>query len=405
MKALKNSILILALSGMLFMYGCSSDDGGSLPSQLIINFPENYVSDTQIGHVYLTDESGDIVSEGVIQNNSQLVLEADFGLSGKRFDLTFFREITFQTGFVSKTYSTFINAEAGKLDFSDSEPTITTGTATIQINNTGSALSGINRLCCYSGSATISTNETTINVDLREGNNVYLLLQNETETFKRYYLERGVSNNFSIELEYSEMPMVANPYEISFPDDEIFTSTVKGYIEGESKENEFTISRASGTTIPGQNVQHFIPENTFVISYVDNSLITTPNTYRVREETNSIDEVFSIPSLDFNIVNSDPANMEISTTSDYSLFNFSFSNSSSELGVNWVLAGRSDDIANIGIPEAIVDRLEQEIGGFSLQDLEVRFGNLFKYSDEPTFEELYEGREYQKIESLSRNLR
>ena len=97
--------------------------------------------------------------------------------------------------------------------------------------------------------------------------------------------------------------------------------------------------------------------------------------------------------------------MEISTTSDYSLFNFSFSNSSSELGVNWVLAGRSDDIANIGIPEAIVDRLEQEIGGFSLQDLEVRFGNLFKYSDEPTFEELYEGREYQKIESLSRNLR
>ncbi|WP_462250098.1 hypothetical protein [Ekhidna sp.] len=405
MKALKNGILILALSGMLFMYGCSSDDGESLPSQLIINFPENYLFDTQIGHVYLTDESGNIVSESVIQNNSQVVLEADFGLSGKRFDLTFFREFTFSTGYVSKTYNTFINAEAGKLDFSDSEPTITTGTATIQVNNTGSSISGINGLCCYSGSATISPNEATINVDLREGNNIYLLLQNETEAFKRYYLERGVDNNFSIELEYSDIPIVTNPFEISFPDEEIFTSTVRGYIIDESKENEFTISRESGTTIPGQKIQHFIPENTFVISSVDNRIIATPNTYRVREETNAIDEIFSIPSLDFNLVNSDPANVEISSSSDYSLFNFSFRNSNEEYGVDWILVGRQNDIGNIGIPQAIANRVEEEIDGFSLQDLEIRFGNLFKYSDEPTFEELFEGRDYQKIESLSRNLR
>lgn len=399
---MKNVIKLYAfLLAVVLIQSCGSDDSSDLiESQLTINFPEDYLPGSQIGHAYLTDESGTLISDSPIQNGLSVVLSANFDAPDKRFDLTILRELTYLDGFNSKALTTYINVKPAEIDLKLIQATQFNGEATVTIQNTGTAIDDI---CCFSGNGTISANEAELRISLREGNDIYLVLQNENESFKRYYLERGVANNYSTTLDYTDLSILDEPFGITIPASDRFLSKIEGNFIDNPNQEEFILSSLSNNAPEGEEIaNHYIPENTFNISKVENNVTIGSATYRIVESTNTIPQAVLLPDFDLNITNTEIGTFTGTASGSFDYYTLGFSFINDFFYITWGVVGESDDLPNAFIPTAVGEVVHNQFSDFRIEKLGLFAGQVTNYSGEPTLEEILEGKDHDRIESVSK---
>ncbi len=393
--------LYVVLISIVIIQSCGSDDSRDLnQSQLMINFSENYLPEGQSGHVYLTDESGTLISESPIQNGLSVILSANFGLPDKRFDLTIVREITFLDGFNSKAATTYIDVAPSTIDLDIISATEFGGNATVVIQDTGTALEDI---CCFSGRGTISPNQAELHINMRAGNDIYLVIQNETESFKRYFLERGVADNYTRTLQYSELEILDNPTGITIPSSDRFLSKIEGNFSHNPNTDDLTISSVSSDGPLGETLSmHFIPENTFTISKVEHIITVGSKTYGIEDFSNTIPQNVTLPNFDLNVTEASMDNFTASTTGSFDYYTLGFRFINDYFLLTWGVVGASDELSNVSVPTAVGEVIQSQFSDFSIHKLDFFAGQLTNYSGSPTLEEVLEGKRHDRIEYVSK---
>ena len=348
---------------LVLVAGCQEDDSGTPDTPvdkllISVDIPNDYYMENPnfdiTGHLYLTDADGGLLEETALTNNMNHTLESDYDIDNNSYDATFLRKFEATAG-DSYLLNTFIDVEPMTLSLSsaacpsnpnDEDPRIT-------MLNVGSQISIIEPSPVNHGLSCTSANGGTCVLSVRLHNapgNMYFSFRKVDETFKRYIWLENATGETNETVEYVEIPILTDFKTINYPPDNNYVSTeILGYKSDESCIRfGLTNEVLSGG---GSSTQHYFPEDLFD-GYVTNTNLRNDDArYVTSRISENIEENFTLPNLDFQIVNNDVENYEIQSSSvaDYYTVYFFYQNLDDGIQVQWRIHGKVEDIMKFSL--------------------------------------------------------
>ncbi|MCU4176577.1 hypothetical protein [Carboxylicivirga sp. N1Y90] len=363
--------IFIALSFILIMSNCKKDDpikpqetkiiSITLPAGFYQDYPEQSIKNS--GHVFITDAMGDLIIESELVNNTTLELTSDFD-TNKEFDITFLRkterinvdDIPYTTYYLK----TFIDVKPYVFEFLKNERQKSNGEQIeIVINNTNGYLDDFTFIGSYGSINWGNRAEYTTSLK-RIPDNIYVSFKHENENLRKYVLLENLIESSTIDVDYNELPVIEDMVTINYPENERVWIEVRGALASDpnyffaplAREISYTGDRAYGFNIPTSLFHKF--ELTTNI-YIDTERFFT------REVASEVNNNYSKPDLDYQVLNETVQGFEASSSSDYDYYtaDFWYKNEIENYNVLWSICGESRNNFKLTIPD-IIDLLDEE---------------------------------------------
>lgn len=387
--------LILVILTLILVIQCSSDDdvpvlieeqeieetdGNQEISNdtllLTISVDDNYYFNSQrSGHVFLTDNNNNIISESRLQNgeivslvvNDTLlvgieemhltVLYSIISPNGKFFNLNTFKAINSSIIDLNENY----NLNPQNLESEIRVVGLTSDANTFQFNSTHGAT-------FPEGELKVKARLTEIPEDL------YLTFKLDEEDLPRYKIFENLIGGENIVLDVDESEIINTNYIINYPQNDELSIDIHGYnnnnVLGRYLYREFF-------SIGSTSSSHFIPEDLFERYRIENNIRIGDKDYEIIKWSGDIEEQVEIPNLDFIINNNLSTSFQMETTSIYSFYDMKFKASyDGNININWNMHGKSDSIIEFEIPLVMDSIFQNNNIIFSLEDLIYQEGKI-----------------------------
>jgi hypothetical protein len=420
---MKGLFKILMISTLLA--SCTSEDPiekapESKETNLISVFtPNKFYLDGTIGnqkssgHLFLTDKDGELVIDGELANNSLTELSKDYDMNGG-LNATFLKKLVTQysngTEHTRIQLQTFTNVDPYKFIFEEHiSREIPNEEAKILVSNTDGYLTDIiNR--DYTGSIGINNSEFEIELD-RIPDNIYFSFRHENEDKRRYFLLENVEENFTKSFEFESLQIAEELITVSYPENDYLSIAASGAIESDPYNFFAPLSQVRADQGLNSFSHNFNPD-LFQKFKVITNLHLGNKKYRTEERSNSLNETYSLPDLNLEILNNSPENYELSSSSNYDFYNvnFYYDNEVENYDIMWKFYGLSSSNIKLMIPQ-ILNMLELHNATLNIRDFRVLGTSIIKIEGIETYKdfitskidpESQEGNQFSLYESLSK---
>lgn len=376
----------MLLCPILFLSCSKEDKPEEIPeveksqSLLSVSLPPDYFPDVPdveyTGAVYLTTDEGELISKGELKNGFTTELEEVMDLTTEKLHLSFIRKIVYPGG-TSYRIKTYTDVDPYEFLFENPLVKPRLDEATVQVFNTGSKLQHfIFNYPRYTGST--STNEATFDIHLnKEPDVLFFTVRNETEEYKRYFLQKDVTAGSDISVDFQELPSITNEFSIDFPENNYLFASING---AESTEpNYFYAGIDEVRATEGRSSHTFaIPEDLFQRYKLRMILKQGQKQYTLDEKTTSLKEKYDFPDWDLQ---SSFAGTEYSFTStnaaDFYKAAFHYVPSDQPYDVVWTVTGRKTNEMDFTLPD-LQEFIKQDFSNFNRDDLNLKSAALIK---------------------------
>lgn len=396
---LKSAIILLC---PILLLSCSKDDDPEVVPEveeaknlLSVTLAQNYfpnVPDVEYtGTVYLTNQEGEVISSGELENGLTTELQEIYDLTTEKLNLSFVRKIVHPGG-ISYRINTYTNVDPYVFSFENTMVQPRIDKATVQIRNTGSMLeSSVNHRPFYSG--TVSTNEATLDIPLNEDpGHLFFTVKNETEDFRRYFLQKNVTAGSEISVEFQELTPITNHLTMKFPENGSLIAYIRG---AESTEpNNFYATIAEARATDGRTSHTFpIPEDLFQRFKLRLILQQDQKQYVLDAITTSLEEQYDFPNWELQSSSAGNAFSLTSTnTANFYSAGFQYVPADQPYDVVWTVTGEKTNEMEFILPE-LQEFIAQDISNFSLEDLNLRSATLIRIEGISNYKDLIMSRE------------
>ncbi|GAB3334554.1 hypothetical protein GCM10027429_15890 [Marivirga atlantica] len=339
----------------LFIYSCSSkeeeqkEQGPQDFRRLSLSLASDNYYDTEnySGNLYLSNQNGEIVDQAELVNNatSELIMDYD---SNSDFDLTTVDRYEFERSnkeFISYRLKTFNSIEP--YNFEIKEPQIayadSGASAFLNIANTGGNIRDIVTANYYNRN--ITSTEANFEIYLiNQKEDIYLSFLPAGKDIPRYILLEDIENGFSTDYELADLPLANDQIVINYPQTDELSVEIWGAVQSDPENFFALLSSEWGSLNPPYSI-HYIPTKEFVQFKQKTYLNIGNKEYQKMEIDNLINTVFTIPDLDFQIINSNNETFEFSPTTNYDYYSISmyYKNEAENYEIIWNHYGKSSN--------------------------------------------------------------
>ena len=384
--------LIFLLPILLFLSNCKTEDDTlvemELPQEnllLTVNVSETYYANndywTTSGEIYLTDNSGELLTDSVLLNDNGYSFNTDIDLGNTPYDVTFLqKEVYNDDGFTFYRLSTFLDMESSTINLFDG---VNIGEeARIVILNHPSGGETFTK-----GSTSSTSNKIDLYFPLkRNPENVFISAKNDNEGFSRYLWLENLTGEAADTIEWSDIPVSNFSSTIQYPENDDVETTVYGITaQEETVEHLFSRERYAEGNL---STVHEYPENFFSEFRTVTYLTKNDNKYYKNTKGTSLPSEVTLPDFDFQVTNSSLDNFTMTSSSDYDYYtiNFIYHNIEENYSVAWKVYGISQDIVNFALPN-IAGQTLTERPNFSFNDLMYSNSTILKIAGFDTYED------------------
>lgn len=340
-----------------------------------INLTGNYYINGRSGHLYLSDNDGNIIADGSLLNNQETALSAVFDLNDS-YDATLVETITFngETIYLVETYTDVRPATYSSFTPVDPNP----NNDKFSINLTNINLNFPFRVLRYSNILS-GGNQGSIDVDgtfsfeedlIVSPGDFFVSFLNENEGIPRYFWKENIAPNSEFSFDYTELPFLDTIVTTQFPENDQLNATIIGFNSVANQKTHHFIFQENYED--GINVTTaYLPDSEVFDFYNFNSSFRMGTTsYSISKNMETIDAQIEIPDLDFDIQESDISNFRMSTTSIYDYFGarYGFDQSESGTYVRYAVFGKPTAEINFS-KSKLFDALFKDIPEFTTQNL------------------------------------
>lgn len=387
--------IVIILCPLLLLSCSKEEDSAELPEEienktlLSVELPADYFPELAnvdySGSVYLTNDDGELISHGKINNGTITELQEAYDLTTGKLNLSFIRRIEHQGG-ISYRINTYNDIDPYEFIFENQIVRPRLGEANVQINNTGSPLQHyIYNYPTVTGS--ISQNEASFDIRLnREPEHLFFTVKKETENFRRYFLQKDVTTGTEITVDFQELPALTNQKRITFPENSNLFAAISG---AENTEPNYFYGRFDEISATDGLSSHTfaIPDDIFQRFKLRLILVRDQNRYLLEEKSTSINEEYDFPDWDLQTSSEGTAYAFTSTDAvDYYRAVYRYVPLEEPYDIIWTVTGRKNEEMNFNLPE-LGEFIAQDIPGFSLEDLDPHAASLIKVEGLSTYKE------------------
>ena len=363
-----------------------------LAELLSINVPDDYyvensTEDYGTGHVFLTDENGEIIADSPLSNGSNITLTEEFDYENNSYDLTILNKRVHPTG-TTYRLMTFQDIEPFELNFTTIEDLNPNGEqATITINNAPEFLSPFISNQPFDISST-SGNAKILKATLKQiPDDIFAYFQNSDDDLRRYLWLENVDAGSNYAFQFDQIPVVDNEVVFNFPQSDnlsvdIDAAKATAPLNFHSLSFEYDISGSESITchIPSQNI--------FDIFKIRKTVGANDGIYQTLKISNSMDLGFTIPNLDLEIINDSQSNYEATTSNNYDFYNvsYTFYESTEGYSVTWSIKGERAETINFSLPD-LINIVFVDHPDFDYDDLEILGSNIVNYDEIISYEQ------------------
>jgi len=399
MKTLLKTLLI-----SIILVSCSSDDDPfgnpqeKVDTTLIsISIPNGHYLDGSIndvkssGHIYLTDNEGELIIDSELLNNSITELTGDYDVN-KEIQATFLwkREYPDFEDNIATIYhlKTFSKVEPYTFEFEEKfkKNPANNEKAKIFINNTNGYLQDFLAYNSYGTKSSINSAE--LEIDLKQiPDDIYVSFKHENENARRYILMQNIEEDISKSIEYESLPVAKDFITINYPGSDKLHVTIFGAIE--SNPNNFFARLSEIWSYTGLNsFSHNLPLEPFQNFKVSTSLEIGNEKFSTIERGSSINQNYSKPNLSFQVLDNSFDNYEISSSSmfDYYSVNLYYSNEAKNYDIIWTIYGKSQANIKLTIPQ-ILDFHELNNTTLTIDDFTILSATIIKIDGIDSYKE------------------
>lgn len=399
---MRNCIAVLLVS--FFFIQCSKDDGVKEEEETNnqetflfgINVIGDHYTDGRSGHLYLSDDAGNIIADGPLVNNQETALNAVFDLNNT-YDATLIETITFlgETSYFVKTYTDVrpdVYIQSRSVDSNPNNDkllinlTDINGNTPFRVLRYSNILGGGNQ--GNIGASGIFSFEENLIVSPGD---FFVSFLNENEGIPRYFWRENIAPNSEFSFEYNELPFMDTIVTTQFPENEKLNATIIGFNSVENQKTHHFVFYENYNEGVNAITAH-LPDNSVFDFYNFNTSFSTGNTsYYISKNTETIDAQIEIPNLDFDIQESDISNFRMSTASSYDNFGatYSFDQSSSDTYVRYSIFGKPT--AGITFSKSkLFDTLFEDIPEVTSQNLSFSNASISRNNSIDTYGEFLE---------------
>lgn len=379
--------LIILLFPALLLLGCDFEPGYSPSPQLLmsVSIPNNYYNDVESGHLYLTDQNGNLIIDAALTNDQTTEIRNRFDLD-ERYDATFLTKETY-SDFAIYNIQTFIDVNPHEYTFRELiDPNPNDEQAYLLVRNTPGIFEDINSSHSFTGGAGASTFEADLFLK-RIPDKAFLSFEHNNELYKRYLFLEGLTGASRDTFDYQELPLMDQALEINYPANEQLRVSIDGGLASEP-DIFYPLSQSflrNGSTTSTHELPPSLFDRYRTVIYLENNGVG----YLTNEITESVTLNHVLPDMDFSITQTDPENYEILSDSDYDFHftRFEYDNFQEGYRVRWVVHGTGNPTVRFSIPKELEELIFEDNPNFSLQNLTADADRIYRIEGLTTYEE------------------
>jgi hypothetical protein len=304
------------------------------------------------GHVYLTNNSGKLIMESELLNNTTSELNKVYDIENNTYNATFLIKYKYD-GTTTYKFNTFTNIQPYNLDFNEfGIKTPNNERAKVSVTNANGLFT---ELLFNTSPASVhgSFNNTVFDLNLEQvPGSLYFSFRHENENFRRYVLLKNATGNTNETFEFQNVPKITDNIKITCPENDKLDIYISGS-QNSDPNNFFAQLSEFHSNIGTTTTTHYFPIDLFQRFKVVTNLEKNEKKFRTIEYSNSINLNYSIPNLDFQVTNNSINNYSISSSSsfDYYSAHFSYYNNDEEYYIIWHVYGEKMENMNFILPK------------------------------------------------------
>jgi hypothetical protein len=319
-------------------------------------------------YIYATDEDGDLIASAALSNNATFDLKAFYDIANKSYDITHLLKYE-SNGVTNYSIYTFPKASYGHYT-KEKYVAYPEKTAIVRIENTGNnpEIEGL-----LSGGETNSSNGNggwiEVEYDLEQiPDNRYLSIRGGGDTEWKYIWLEDVYENDQDTLQYNALPVLAlaNSTTVNLPSNDNLSYQITGFTSPESSKRHLItdIYESQGASSAVQN----IPSGLFSMFERKVRLIDADKYYTTMEKNSSVSNSYSLPNLDYEVLDTSVANFEMTSNSAYDYYDIYFRRVNQDYKIRWFFKGKGESTVNVRFPN-LVNEIFTEHPNFVISDL------------------------------------
>jgi len=400
---MKNHKFLLFLLGSLLTISCSKTENPMQDDSLIDeNLTEenllisvNIVSDeyyttqeffSSYGHLYLTDDEGNLINDAPLSNTSFTKLEDDFDIENESYTVTFLH-FTENLELESKSYNltTFINVEPYELEFKRSNKVSQQCVGSCPSITLTNAVEGnldyISMLENFSLNPKIDDNLKISITPKRNPHHIFTTFKNSSEDFYRYLWYENLTVKTNETIDYKSVPVVDGSFKLEHPPHDYLVVNffgVKAQVPHIYRISSYDSNRDEKTN---QTI-HFYPEMFFDSYKLRIYYTLNDRTYYISKNTKDPGSSYNVPNLDFETSKGQSNNYTISSESNFDFYNvnLSFRSPDDKLSIDWNIYGRSESEIKFVLPK--IEEFDfRENQSFTMDSLNVGSTKIINYNN------------------------
>lgn len=320
---------------ILFLFvNCNKEDNSTdnpvLPEEvnlLSVSTPNGFYLDeptiSSSGHVYLTNNNGELIMESELLNNTTSELNKVYDIENNTYNATFLYEVI-NEGFTFYRIKTFTNIQPYNLDFTGFETKAPIKeSAKVSVTNANGFLSEL----IFNGrirSDNVSIDNTVFDLRLEQvPGDLYFSFRHENENFRRFLFLKNVTGNTNETIEFQNIPEIIDHLNINYPENDNLYMYIKGS-QNSDPNNFFAKLSEFRSNLGVTTTTNYFPIDLFQRFKVLTDLDQGEKKFETVEYGNSINLNYSIPNLDFQITNNSINNYSISSSSSFDYYSAHF---------------------------------------------------------------------------------
>jgi hypothetical protein len=375
---MKNFFLFFLI---LFLFvSCSKDDNSTdnpiLPIEinlLSVSTPSGFYQDeptiSSSGHVYLTNNNGELIMESELLNNTTSELNKVYDIENNTYNVTFLINYKYD-GSSFYRINTFTNIQPYNLDFNEF--------GIKAANNERAKVSVINangfftEILFNNSPATVegSINNTVFDLRLEQvPDGLYFSFRHENENFRRYVLLKNATGNTNETFEFQNIPKITDHININYPENDKLDTYISGS-QNSDPNNFFAKLSEFHSNLGVTTTSHYFPIDLFQRFKVITNLDQGEKKFRTVVYGNSINLNYNLPNLDFQVTNNSINNYSISSSSsfDYYSAHFNYFNDDDTYNIIWSVYGEQMKNMNFILPK-LAASITKDFPDFSIDNL------------------------------------
>jgi hypothetical protein len=339
------------------------------------------------GHVYLTNNNGELIMESELLNNTTSELNKVYDIENNTYSATFLIKYKYD-GTTFYRINTFTNIQPYNLDFNEfGIKAQNNESAKVSVTNANGFLSEL----IFNGrirSDNVSIDNTVFDLRLEQvPGDLYFSFRHENENFRRYVLLKNATGNTNETFEFQNIPKITDHINITCPENDKLDTYISGS-QNSDPNNFFAKLSEFHSNLGVTTTTHYFPIDLFQRFKVITNLNQSEKKFRTVVYGNSINLNYSIPNLDFQVTNNSINNYSISSSSsfDYYSAHFNYFNDDDTYDIIWSVYGEKMKNMNFILPK-LAASITKDFPDFSFDKLINHATSLHKIEGIQTYKQ------------------